>query len=137
MKKMLLSVAVVGLVGFAGARPASAQTNPVLIKVPFAFIVGDHVLPAGSYRITPGAEDPSVLLVENTQHPTDAAFVVAQSAPNASVGDPRVQFKSVGGHMFLWQVEVPGDGAREVMVTRAAAERVLARLNLMPAEPAR
>ncbi len=134
--KMSVALLVVGLAAFAGTGPASAQSNAVLVKVPFAFIAGDRVLPAGSYRLAADPQDHSVLFVTSIQHPADAVMVATGMAEPPEVGDPSVRFKNVGGHMFLWEVAVPGDGAREITVTRAAAERTLVRLNLMPAEPA-
>ncbi len=135
-KMIVLAVFVVALVVVAGPRPASAQSNPVLFRAPFDFIAGDRVLPAGSYRIVQAGVEPTVLRVENTQRPTDSAYVLTDSTAVPASGDVQVQFKNIDGHMFLWRVAVPGDTSRELGLTRTEAERVLARLNLMPAEPA-
>jgi len=137
MKKMLFALLVVGVVGFAGPRPASAQ-DTTLVKVPFDFIVGEHVLPAGSYRIVPDSQDSTLLLIESTRGKMAAAFAATGWTPNPNPMDPqaRVQFKNVDGHMFLSQVALPGTDARQLIVTKTEAERTLARLNLMPAEHA-
>ncbi len=138
MKKTLLALLVVGTIAFAGLRPASAQSDPALVKIPFSFIVGAKVLPAGSYRIAPQLDDPSLLLVTPTKGGTAAAFAATGFAKNPNPMDQQVHvaFKNVDGHYFLWEITMPGGEAREVNVTKAEAERTLARLNLMPAEHA-
>ncbi len=135
MKKMLFAMLVIGLVGFAGPRPASAQ-GPTLVKVPFSFIVGNTVLPAGSYRLSADTQDASMLIVSNTQGKPVAAFAATGWARNPNPMDPQahVAFKNVDGQMFLYQVSMPGSDMREIDVTRAEAERTLAKLNLLPAE---
>jgi len=137
MKKMLFALLVVGVVGFAGPRPASAQDS-TLVKVPFDFIVGGRVLPAGSYRIVPDSQDTTLLLIESTRGKMAAAFAATGWTPNPNPMDAHahVEFKNIDGHMFLSQVAMPGSDARQVAVTKAEAERTLARLNLMPAERA-
>ncbi len=138
MKKMMFALLVVGAVAFAGLRPASAQSSPALVKVPFDFIVGDRVLPAGSYRIAADIQDPSLLQITATQGKAVAAFAATGWAKNPNPMDPQVHvaFKNVDGHLFLWQIAMPGGDAHEVIVTKAEAERTLVKLNLMPAERA-
>jgi hypothetical protein len=138
MKKLIPAVFVVAVLGFAGVRPASAQSDTAIVKVPFDFIVGDRVLPAGSYRIAPDMNDSTLLFVTSTRGTTAAAFAATgwTPNPNRADGQAHVAFKNVDGHMFLWQVAMPGADAREVTVTKTGAERTLARLNLMPAERA-
>ncbi len=141
MKKMVFGLLVViGLTGIVGLRSASAQDTPALVNVPFAFIVGNKVLPAGSYRIVADVQDPSLLLVENTNPRVNAAaaFAATEWAPNPNPQDPHVQvaFKNVDGHMFLWRVAMPASDAHYIPLNKAEAERRLAALNLMPAEPA-
>ncbi len=139
MKKMILAVLVLGVVGFAAPRFASAQVSgPALVKVPFDFIVGDKVLPAGSYRIAPDTQDPTLLFINSTNGKASAAFAATGWTTNPSPMDPEahVAFKNVDGHMFLWRVAIAGSDTREIALTKAEAERTLAKLNLMPAERA-
>ncbi len=136
MKKLLFVVLAVGAIAFAGPRPAVAQSGNALVKIPFDFIVGDKLLPAGSYRIAPDTQDPTLLQIMSTQGKMVAAFAATGWTRNPNPRDPEahVAFKNVDGHMFLWQVSTPGNDAREIALTRIEAERTLARLNLMPAE---
>ncbi len=141
MKKMVFALLIaVGVSGFLGLRSASAQDAPALVRIPFPFIVTGKVLPAGSYRITAQFEDPAVLLIENTNPGVNAAaaFAATERTPNPNPNDPgaQVAFKNIDGHMFLWRVAMPGADANFIALTKAEAERTLAALNLLPAEPA-
>ncbi len=139
MKKISLALLVAGVVSLAGVSQARAQVNgPALFKAPFAFIVGDKVLPAGNYRITAQAEDSSVLMITNADGKGIAAFATTTGGDLAPAGmkDVNVAFKNFDGHYFLSQVTMPSSSARVIHVTKVSAERTLARLNLMPIERA-
>ncbi len=134
MKKIAVVLLAVGIVGFAGLRPACAQSSVSgLVNVPFSFIVGDRVLPAGNYHITAAVTDPTLLTIANVRDRRVAAFAATNwsTGPVASDAPVRVAFKNVRGHMFLWQIAMPGGNGRELVVTKAGAERTLAKLNLL------
>lgn len=139
MKKMLVAVLMAVVVMFAGSSLASAQSNAALAKVPFKFIAGGKLLPAGSYRITVQPDDPTMLLITSDDHKSAAAFAVTEwaggpdSAPGVKV---HLTFKNFNGQYFLSQVAMPGQDTRLIPLTKGAAEQVLVRLNLMPAERA-
>ena len=142
MKKTFLSLLAAGIVSASAISPAAAQTVAALVKVPFRFIVGDTVMPAGSYRITPQTDDWSVLMISAVDGQAIAAFASTEATPNPAPRseDVRVRFDNYYGQYFLRQVAVPGRDARLVVVTKAQAERTLSRLNLMPnqhGDPAR
>jgi hypothetical protein len=108
------------------------------VKVPFHFIVGDKVLPAGSYRIAGQNEDPATLLITPTDGHSAAAFASTQwvGVPESMNTSVRLAFKNFDGQYFLWRVAMPGQDTREIVLSKESAERTLARLNLMPAEHA-
>ena len=134
MKKILFSVMVVAVVAFGGLRTASAQSHSALVTVPFDFIVGDRVLPSGSYRVAADVQDPTLLLIENTRDRKVATIAATLSDDGPSAGDVQAAFTKIDGHMFLSRITMADGGARRIAVTKADAERTLARLNLMPAE---
>ena len=49
MNKIL---AAFGLGVLMWVAPAGAQTSTMRFDIPFSFVAGDHVLPAGTYRVT-------------------------------------------------------------------------------------
>jgi hypothetical protein len=138
MKKMLVALLVAGVCSFAGVATARADDNTVVVKVPFQFIVGDKVLPAGEYRIAPPGSDPSLLMITRIDG-KGGAMVITESTGVPAPEGPKVNvtFKNFAGNCFLWQVGLPGRDTREVTLSKQSAERVLARLNLMPAQPAK
>ncbi len=134
MKKILLSLMVVAVVAFGGLRTASAQSQSALVKVPFDFIVGDRVLPSGSYRVAADTQDPTLLRIESTMDRKVATFAATLADDGPRAGDVQAAFTNVDGHMFLSRITMPGGEARRIAVNKTEAERTLARLNLMPAE---
>lgn len=139
MKKILVAMAAAGVLSLAGASLVQAQgADTGVFKAPFRFIVGDKLLPAGSYRVTDQGQPFGVLLVEGTAKGGTAAFAATEAAENPYPNSTEVHvvFKSIDGQYFLWQVAMPGRDARRVALTKASAELALAKLNLMPAERA-
>ena len=65
-------LAVASVVAVAG----TAQAEPLEVKVPFAFVVGEQKMPAGEYRIESDATMPSsVVLIRGERGNTAKLFV--------------------------------------------------------------
>lgn len=138
MKKILVTLLAAGTLSFAAMAPAAAQgVETGLVKIPFQFIVGDKVMPAGSYWISRQTADWSVVSIEN-QHSGALVFASTSPVPNAepSSNKVRVLFSVYYGQHFLQQVTLPGRDGRSIGITKTQAEQTLAKLNLMPAESA-
>ncbi len=138
MKNILFALLVVAAATVVAPGSASAQTDPALVKIPFQFIVGSTLLPAGSYRIVADTQDASLLTIVNLQGKPAAMLATTGRAVNPDPMSPQahVTFKNVDGQYFLASVATPGADMREVSITKTQAEQVLARLNLLPAERA-
>jgi hypothetical protein len=139
MKKLLGALVAAGVFSFALSSPVAAQGDAAVVKIPFKFIVGDQLLPAGSYRIAPQTAGWTVVSIANVDGKSKAvtAFISAQGLPPVSAGnDTHVQFAAYHGQYFLQEIVVAGGEGRRLMVTQSRAERTLARLNLSGAEPA-
>ncbi len=137
MKKILFSLLVVAAVALLASPALHAQGLSAIVKVPFSFIAAGRVLPAGTYRVTPDVNDPSLLTVE-TDRGDRAVFVQTVNVADTAQGteDATLAFKSFGGQHFLWRIGIAGHDTREVVLQPAAMQQVLAKLNLSPAEPA-
>ncbi len=137
MKKMFVSLLAAAIVSIAAIAPAAAQgdNGTSIVNVPFRFIVGDKLMPAGSYRVTPQSDDWSVVMISGV-HSNLAVLTPteAESQPVTGLQKPQFWFNNYYGQYFLAKFAVPGRDARIVKVTKAEAERTLAKLNLMPAE---
>ena len=136
MKKTFLALLIVGAIAFAGVGIASAQEDPAIVKVPFQFIAGEHLLPAGTYRISADQFDRTLLTISRLDGKGEAVFAETDWTGDVSLPGRKVdvQFKNIDGHYFLALVAMPGASGRSVRLTKASAERTLVRLNLMPAE---
>jgi len=100
---------------------AFAQGDGVEAKIPFDFIAGKKLLPAGDYTIKRGIEDQrDLLLIRGVDNP-QAVFIFAEDTradetPNAT----DLVFNKVGDEYFLSQVWVAGqDIGREIPKPRA------------------
>ena len=66
--------------GLLMVAAGTARAATVDVKVPFAFIVEGHTLPAGQYRVESETTDPSVLLIREENGAKAAMFVLTQPA---------------------------------------------------------
>jgi hypothetical protein len=106
MTKSLLTIALTltVLVG-AGMNALAQDSDRVVVKVPFEFVVGTKTLPAGTYtvgRFSPGVS--SGLLIKSYDN---GAFVLPIVADSMNDGSPKFSFDQVGGKYFLSKVETP------------------------------
>ncbi len=139
MKKILVTLVVAGALAFPTLSMAAGQNGEsAIVKVPFQFVVGDKVMPAGSYRISAQTGDWSVLTITSVDGKRGAVFASTRAAVNPASDSPnaQVKFNNFFGQYFLQSVALPGKDAREVLITKAQAEQTLTRLNLVPAEHA-
>jgi hypothetical protein len=140
MKKSLFGLLVAVALALGAAPALHAQsTDSAIVKVPFSFIAGGKVLPAGTYRITSASTDGGgSLMITSADDKAYGAFVNTERAPNpaANSNDTHLTFRTYLGQRFLWQVVQPGNDVREVALRSPQMDRVLARLNLLPPERA-
>ncbi len=138
MKKTIVALLFVGVAFATTILPARAQGDEqALATIPVRFIVGSKVLPAGTYIIEPRRGDWTVLQVTSVDHKWQASLPVTQGGPSPTITPKvKVNFAQYFGEYFLNEVEFPGLNSREAHVTKADAERILAKLNLTPGERA-
>jgi hypothetical protein len=124
---------VVGLVSLLTAPPASGQTI-AKFSVPFQFVAGDRVLPAGEYRIK---VDSGLRLLDIRQAGADdGAFVTAIPALSTDVaGNTKLVFTAYGSVRMLQSVWVRGHAVglelptskTQLELARASASNLVAR----------
>ncbi len=123
MKRLLLTILAVLIVG--AVTIASAAYPPVRANIPFAFHVGDAVLPAGEYKITVGgpATLGSNIFIERQDGP-ESCFVSSTLNETTLFDDNhRLTFTRYGDAYFLSKVKV---GATEVVTSKGRAEKRMA-----------
>jgi hypothetical protein len=122
MKKQYLTVlftliCVLGLGLGAGAQ----EEDTVIARVPYDFVVGGHVLPAGTYRVS-RVDATGHRELEIKRYETGAsAFLLPTFFDNAQVGHAQLSFEHVGDKYFLSAVETP-IGTYAVSIPRSAIE---------------
>ena len=129
MKKILFGSVVVAVLSLAGLGRAYAQ-DVSTVKVPFPFVAGDKLLPAGDYRVAPAPADRSVLLIVSANGAASARVAVDPVGPVSANAKPTFVFRVFGKRYFLAEVSAPEVAAYEVPLTSKEVERVLARLDL-------
>jgi hypothetical protein len=109
----------------AGARPARAMTDNVLVKahLPFAFQVGEQQMPAGNYVISSlGITEPSLIEVRRTGAAGPAAIFLTVPEGSGTVRHARMVFDTVGKRKYLRAILIPGQPGAQFPVARAEIE---------------
>ena len=120
-----IRIAVCGIcVGLAGAAAARADDQVLAVaKIPFAFIVGNVQLPAGSYIVRESSEDANVLEISTVDGAHTAWMFTIPSEPSGLSDTPQLAFEDFDNHHFLSRV-MPGNGiAREIVLTESTMKR--------------
>jgi hypothetical protein len=121
MKKQCLTVlfTLICVLGLGlGARAQEEDT--VVAKVPYDFVAGGKVLPAGTYRVsrvdlTTGSQE-----LEISSRETRArAFLIPTLVDDVQTRHAQLNFEHVGSKYFLSAVETP-NGTYAITVPRSA-----------------
>ena len=101
------------------AAPMRAQRASTRFEIPFAFVAGSEMYPAGVYEFTydPFARILVRAITESTTHVVPLAAKY-ESRPMASIEKSRLRFQQYGGTMFLTVVWAAGhEDGRAVAVS--------------------
>ncbi len=128
-KVLLVTVIVVGVIALVGSSAAYAQGTVSKVKVPFQFIVGETVLPAGSYVVTTVAEHPDVVWVSSPDGKNVASALVHTTGSWSQKTDALFSFQKYGGEYFLSEVSIPGWDTRALPLPKHRVEAMLVKLN--------
>lgn len=104
MKLLKTALLFGGLLAFA--MSLSAETSLINVNVPFAFVAGGKMLPAGQYTIGESASG-GFLLIRGNQ-PNSTALVLAVNAGESTTNHAGVTFSRHAGTVVMSTVEVPG-----------------------------
>jgi hypothetical protein len=98
---------------FALAMSLSAETALVNVNVPFAFMAGGKMLPAGQYTIGEGTSG-GFLMIRGNQ-PNSTALVLAVNAGESTNNHAGVTFSRRDGSVVLSTVEIPGGASYSLL----------------------
>jgi hypothetical protein len=116
--------ALLGLGLLLAVSAAEAQEPKVQANIPFDFVVGNQVLPAGEYVVSPAGE--MAVSIRSTAGDDTILTVVRGCAAAFPSEKSRLVFHSVGGRYFLSQVWASGY-SRGRELPRSKAEALLAK----------
>jgi hypothetical protein len=125
MKKQYLTVlftlmCVVGLALNARAQ----EEDTVVTKVPFDFVVGGQVLPAGTYRVS-RVETSGLRELEISSYEKRAgALLIPTFFDDVQAGHAQLSFEHAGNKYFLSAIETP-IGTYAITVPHSAIELAL------------
>jgi hypothetical protein len=116
--KTLVSLAVLWVVSMcpSAGYAQNAKHQPLTIKVPFEFVVGNQTFPAGTYYFrsllnsVPGKAEIDVLEVRAAEGGLYAA-IVTDAVSNSEPSHPKLVFARSGGRTFLSEVWETGKPA--------------------------
>jgi len=120
---------VVGAIALVGLSPAYAQESVAKFTAPFQFIVGETVLPAGSYSVTTVQHHPGVMWFQSEDGKSVASVFFNTTGPWSKNTNALFSFQRYGGHYFLAAVNIPGGNTRELALPKQRVEAMLAKLN--------
>jgi len=121
-------VLVIGLAAVT-AVVSSGQSNRVETNIPFDFVVGDKVLPAGQYTMKGLGAVGQAILISQKDSKSSIIRLTNELQPKTENTQARLVFRRYGQHYFLAEVWSGGDSVgRRLMRSRQerAIERELA-----------
>src|SRR5271156_5209396 len=99
--KRIKAIALLAIANLAMAGTSFAQSKGVQANVPFAFTVGNQVLPAGTYRI----ESESNVLIEIKNHDKPISmFTLVDQDGTTSPNGGKLIFHKYGDQYFLSRI---------------------------------
>ena len=102
---------IIGVLFLLTASSAFAQ-EMVVADVPFDFIVGSKVLPAGEYNITRNVTSPNALILTNQAKKGGAITFATLVHTNSQAQQPKLVFHRYGRSIYLAEVWSTSDGRR-------------------------
>jgi hypothetical protein len=118
-----LHSAFVGLGLLLAASAVQAQDNGVKADIPFDFVVGNHMLPAGEYTVVNQGPVNQVILIRSDE---GKAAILSLTQPCSSLSPSaktKLVFHTMAGRYFLYQIWTEGKSSgRQLPKSKAEVE---------------
>jgi hypothetical protein len=123
MKKSYFIVVLTLTCLLGAALTAHAQdSRSIVVNVPFEFVAGARVLPAGRYSVEPIFRDSGSALVIHGYD--NSVFLLPIVFDGLFDGQANVRFEQVGNKHFLSKIQTPA-GAYTIVTPRPMAKSVM------------
>jgi hypothetical protein len=124
MKTLRLTIFALGLLLVVSA--AKAQSTTVAANIPFDFVVGKHVLPAGQYTMTSLTQNNGGLAIRSNDNAAPTQLLLTQDCKKLDAAKKTVLlFHRLGDEYFLSEIWVEGS-KRGRSIPRSSIEKQMA-----------
>jgi hypothetical protein len=131
MKKTVQMKWVIGataaLVLTGGASVARADER-IVVTVPFAFIVGDSLLPPGDYVVDGASDDPAIVEIVSVDGRQSVLTMTIPSWSADTPAQPELVFERVGDQRFLAKIVHRSGNDRALLLTPSIEQRELVKI---------
>ena len=103
-----IRTALLGLGLFFAVSGVQAQENGVKADIPFDFVVGNQVMPAGEYLVTAQGSGNQVILVRSTDRKNAVMSLTFGCSLSTPSDQTKLVFHTLGGRYFLSQIWAQG-----------------------------
>lgn len=131
VRKVSGLVLATAIVAVGAAAPARADER-VIAKVPFAFVAGESLLPAGEYIVKVVSEDLTVWEVTSVDGHQLAMINTIAASSSGRPEAPELVFDKFDNQYFLARVVTADADGREIPLTPARMEHEIVKLALKP-----
>jgi hypothetical protein len=91
------------------ATAAQAQQTKVQANIPFDFVAGDRLYPAGEYTLKSMNDSGVPIRIDGIQEASSAIISSSSCAGRGPATSTKVVFHRMGDHYFLYQVWIEGN----------------------------
>jgi hypothetical protein len=115
--------AFLGLGLLLAVSAAQAQEPRVKANIPFDFVVGDRVMPAGEYQVSEMGASGHAIAILSEDRKANALVVTSACATSGPSKSSKLVFHAIGGRYFLSQVWTEGySQGRQLQESKAEIE---------------
>lgn len=118
--KRITAIAICAISALGLSVGVQAQERALKVNIPFAFAVGDNVLPPSTYNIT--SPTSGVVLIRSVDS-RSAAFSITTHGEQEKSGKSKLVFTRYGDRYFLHHIKTPMSRAMNVDVPTSKLEK--------------
>jgi len=104
-----LRVVLIALTAILIARATEAQETKLRASVPFDFVVGDRVYPAGEYKLRSITQNDAVIQIANTEALATGNVSSNECTDVKPSTKTKLVFHRMGDNYFLYQIWIEGN----------------------------
>jgi hypothetical protein len=125
-KRLMVLAAVMTLTVMASARVAQAQQS-LVVNIPFDFVAGNQMLPAGQYAVKLSGPQHSLILIDRKYSLASSFLNTNAVAANEIPTESKLVFNRYDHRYFLSQIWTAGDSSGR-QLQKSAREKEVAQI---------